>query len=320
MIRVVLQRLLQLVLVLLFVSFISFGLFQLVPGDPVVAIVGGPATPSQLNAVRHSIGYDRPFLVQYWHWLSGFVHGDMGLQYSGPTGRASVATAIHQALPISLELMAYAMILTVLLAIPLGVLAAYRSGTWLDKIINGGAFASISMPDFALAIVLSYWVGVKLGWLPTSGYVHPTQSLSQNIKHLTLPAISLAVGQIAAYMRLLRSDMIATLQEDYILMAKSKGIPTRRVLWRHALRPSSLTLLTVAGLNIGALIGGTVVVEVIFHIPGMGQLFYFAIRGRQYPELVSLVVVVAIFYVVANVIVDIMYNILDPRIRDARAI
>ena len=320
MIRVVLQRLLQLVLVLLFVSFITFGLFQLVPGDPVVAIVGGPASPSQLNAVRHDIGYDRPFFVQYWHWLSGFVHGNMGSIYSGPTGRASVATAIHQALPVSLELMAYAMVLTVLLAIPLGVLAAYRSGTWLDKTINGGAFASISMPDFALAIVLSYWVGVKAGWLPTSGYVHPSDNLVLNIKSLTLPAISLAVGQIAAYMRLLRSDMIATLQEDYILMAKSKGIPTRRVLWRHALRPSSLTLLTVAGLNIGALIGGTVVVEVIFRLPGMGLLFYFAIRGRQYVELVSLVVVVAIFYVVVNVIVDIMYNVLDPRIRDARAI
>jgi peptide/nickel transport system permease protein len=319
MIRVVLQRLLQLVLVLLFVSFLSFSLIQLVPGDPVVAIVGF-ASKQQLDSVRHQIGFDQPFLAQYWHWLSGFVHGDMGSVYSGPTGRGSVATAIHQALPVSLELMAYAMVLTVLLAIPLGVLSAYRSGTWADKIINGGAFASISMPDFALAIVLSYWVGVKGGWLPTSGYVHPSDNLVLNIKSLTLPAISLAVGQIAAYMRLLRSDMIATLQEDYILMAKSKGIKTRRILWRHALRPSSLTLLTVAGLNIGALIGGTVVVEVIFQLPGMGKLLYFAIAGRQYVLLQSIVAVIAIFYVVINVIVDLMYNVLDPRIRDARAI
>jgi peptide/nickel transport system permease protein len=161
---------------------------------------------------------------------------------------------------------------------------------------------------------------VKLGWLPTSGYTHPSQSIVDNVKGLILPALSLAVGQIAAYMRLLRSDMIATLQEDYILMAKSKGIPTRRVLWRHALRPSSLTLLTVAGLNIGALIGGTIVVENLFGIPGMGQLLYFAIFGRQFVELQSLVAVIAIGYVLVNVAVDVLYTVLDPRIRDARAL
>jgi peptide/nickel transport system permease protein len=317
--RAILLRLIQLVVVLVFVSFFSFGLISLVPGDPVVAIVGF-ASPAQLDQVRHQIGFDRPFLSQYWHWLTGFVHGNFGSIYSGPTGRGSVATAIHQALPVSLELMAYAMILTVVLAIPLGVLAAYRSGSITDKVITAGAFGSISLPDFALAILLSYWVGVKLGWLPTSGYVHPSHSVVDNIKSLTLPAISLAVGQIAGYMRLLRSDMIATLQEDYILMAKSKGIPTRRILWRHALRPSSLTLLTVAGLNVGALIGGTIVVEVIYAIPGMGQELAHAIFARQFVELQSLVAVIAIGYVMVNVAVDVLYNVLDPRIRDARAV
>jgi peptide/nickel transport system permease protein len=317
--RAILLRGIQLVVVLLFVSFFSFGLISLVPGDPVVAIVGF-ASKDQLDQVRHQIGFDQPFLVQYWHWLSGFMHGDMGSVYSGPTGRGSVATAIHQALPVSLELMAYAMLLTVILAIPLGVLAAYRSGTATDKVITAGAFGSISMPDFALALVLSYWVGVKLGWLPTSGYVHPSESITGNIKSLTLPAISLAVGQIAGYMRLLRSDMIATLQEDYILMAKSKGIPTRRILWRHALRPSSLTVLTVAGLNIGALIGGTIVIEVLFRIPGMGKLLANAIFGRQLPLLQSVVAIIAIGYVLVNVLVDVLYSVLDPRIRDARAI
>jgi peptide/nickel transport system permease protein len=231
-----------------------------------------------------------------------------------------VSTVIAQSLPVTLELMAYAMILTVLIAIPLGILSAYRSGTVTDKVISMGAFGSIAMPDFALAIILSYWVGVKLKWLPTSGFTHFTDDPVENIKSLTLPAISLAVGQIAAYMRLLRSDMIATLQEDYILMAKSKGIPTRRILWRHALRPSSLTLLTVAGLNIGALIGGTIVIENLFQIPGMGKLLFFSIFGRQFVELQSIVAVIAIGYVLVNVAVDILYTILDPRIRDARAI
>jgi peptide/nickel transport system permease protein len=142
--------------------------------------------------------------------------------------------------------------------------------------------------------------------------------VSQNIKSLTLPAISLAVGQIAAYMRLLRSDMIATLQEDYILMAKAKGMPTRRVLWRHALRPSSLTVLTVAGLNIGALIGGSVVVEVIFQIPGMGLAIVTAIREHQYVLFQSLIAIIAIGFVLINVIIDILYTVADPRIRDAR--
>jgi peptide/nickel transport system permease protein len=317
--RVALRRVIQLVVVLIFVSFFSFSLIQLVPGDPVVAIVGF-ASPEQFAQVRHQIGLDDPFLLQYVHWLGGFVHGDLGQIYSGPTGRSAVSTAIAQSLPVTLELMAYAMILTVLIAIPLGILSAYRSGTITDKLISATAFGSIAMPDFALAIILAYWVGVKLRWLPTSGYVHPSEDLVKNIKSLTLPAFSLAVGQIAGYMRLLRSDMIMTLQEDYILMAKSKGIPTRRILWRHALRPSSLTLLTVAGLNIGALIGGTIVVENLFQLPGMGKLLFFSIFGRQFVELQSLVAVIAVGYVLANVAVDVLYTVLDPRIRDARAL
>jgi peptide/nickel transport system permease protein len=216
--------------------------------------------------------------------------------------------------------MAYATILTILIAIPLGVLAAYKSGSVIDRIINMTAFGSIALPDFALALVLSYWVGVKLHWLPSQGYVHPTASFSGFIRSLTLPALSLAVGQIAGYMRLLRSDMIATLQEDFILMAKAKGITNRRILWRHALRPSSLTLLTVAGLNVGALIGGTVVIEIIFGLPGMGTLLFEAIGERQFVMLQSLVVVIAVGYVVVNILIDTLYSILDPRLRHARAI
>lgn len=317
--RVALRRVIQLVVVLIFVSFFSFSLIQLVPGDPVVAIVGF-ASPEQFAEVRHEIGLDDPFLLQYLHWLGGFLTGDLGEIYSGPTGRSEVSTAIAQSLPATLELMAFAMILTVVIAIPLGILSAYKSGTITDKLISATAFGSIAMPDFALAIILAYWIGVKARWLPTSGYTHPSDDLVQNIKGLILPAFSLAVGQIAAYMRLLRSDMIATLQEDYILMAKSKGIPTRRILWRHALRPSSLTLLTVAGLNIGALIGGTIVVENLFQIPGMGKLLFFAIFGRQFVELQSLVAVIAVGYVLVNVAVDVLYTVLDPRIRDARAL
>ena len=317
--RAALRRVIQLVVVLLCVSFFSFGLLSLAPGDPVVAIVGF-ASPKQLNAIRHQLHFDRPFLVQYWQWLSGLFHGNLGNQYFGPTGVGKVSTALGQSLPVSLQLMAYATILTIIIAIPLGVLAAYKSGSVIDRIINMTAFGSIALPDFALALVLSYWVGVKLHWLPSQGYIHPTASFTGFIRSLTLPALSLAVGQIAAYMRLLRSDMIATLQEDFILMAKAKGITNRRILWRHALRPSSLTLLTVAGLNVGALIGGTVVIEIIFGLPGMGTLLFEAIGERQFVMLQSLVVVIAVGYVVVNILIDTLYSILDPRLRHARAI
>jgi len=317
--RAALRRVIQLVVVLLCVSFFSFALLSLAPGDPVTAIVGF-ASPAQKAVIRHQLHFDRPFLSQYGSWLSGVLHGDLGNQYFGPSGRGKVSTALGHALPVSLQLMLYAMILTILIAIPLGVLAAYRSGTRTDKFINMGAFASIALPDFALALILSYWVGVKLHWLPSQGYVAPSANFVDHLRSMALPAISLAVAQIAAYMRLLRSDMIATLQEDFILMAKAKGITNRRVLWRHALRPSSLTLLTVAGLNVGALIGGTVVIEVIFGLPGMGTLLYQAIAERQYVMLQSLVVVIAVAYVIVNVFIDILYTVLDPRLRNARVI
>ena len=319
--RAALRRVIQLVVVLLFVSLFTFALMSMVPGDPVFAIIGGGfATRRQLAQIRHQLHFDQPFFHQYWTWLSGFAHGNFGNVYYGPSSTGKVSTLIGQALPVSLQLMAYAMILTIVIAIPLGVLAAYKSGSYLDKAINLTAFGAISMPDFALALVLSYWVGVKLHWLPASQYVHPTDNPISHFQHMILPAISLADGQIAAYMRLLRSDMINTLQEDFILMAKAKGISNRRILWRHALRPSSLTLLTVVGLNVGALIGGTVVVEIIFQIPGMGTLLFLAISQRQFVEIQSIVAIIAIGYVIINVLIDVLYTTLDPRLRRARAI
>ncbi|MCU1430874.1 MAG: ABC-type dipeptide/oligopeptide/nickel transport system, permease component [Actinomycetia bacterium] len=317
--RTALRRVIQLVVVLLCVSFFSFALISLFPGDPVVAIVGFSSAPQRAE-IRHELRLDEPFIQQYGHWLGNFAKGNLGNVYYGPTGRGKVSTQVGQSLPISLQLMAYSMIITLLIAIPLGVFAAYKAGSVFDKLANATAFGSIALPDFALALILSYWVGVKLRWLPSSGYVHPTANLVEHLKSMTLPALSLAVGQIAGYMRLLRSDMIATLQEDYILMAKSKGIPTRRILWRHAVRPSSLTLLTVAGLNVGALIGGAIVVELIFGIPGMGRLLATAIFTRQFVELQSIVALIAIGYVIVNVIIDVLYTVFDPRIRDARAI
>jgi peptide/nickel transport system permease protein len=311
-----LRRLGRLIVVLVCVSFFSFILLALLPGDPVTTIAA--FAPQQVrDKLKHDTKLDQPIPVQYWNWLSKFSHGDLGNYYRS-SGVDKVSTDIGNKLPVSLQLMLYSMILTVILAIPLGVFSSYWAGTWFDRLVNATAFGAIAVPDFALGLLLAYFVGVKLRWFPTSGYQHPTDGIVKHFKSMALPSISLAVGQIAGYMRLLRSDMIATLQEDFITMAKAKGMPSRRILWRHALRPSSLTLLTVAGLNVGALIGGAVVIEVVFQLPGMGLLLATNIRAQQFIAVQSIVAILAIGYVMVNTLIDLLYVKLDPRVRNVR--
>jgi peptide/nickel transport system permease protein len=313
----ILRRLAHLVVVLFFVTLFVATLTAMLPGDPVTAIAGF-ASPEQKEALREDLQLDDPVYVQYGRWVGNFVTGDLGNYYS-VTGGRPVMDRVRDALPVSLQLMLEAQVLALIIAIPLGVFTAYRAGSRFDKGANATAFGLLAIPNFAIALVLAYYVGVRWGWLPVSGYVKPSDDLVEHLRRMAMPAIALAVGQIAVYMRLLRSDMIATLQEDFILMAKSKGISPSRVLWRHALRPSSLTLLTVAGLNVGVLIGGAVIVEVIFSLPGIGTLLYEAINARQYIALQSLVAIIAVGYVLINFLVDILYAVLDPRIRHARA-
>ena len=322
--RFVARRLLQLVIVLALVSFFTFGLIRLLPGNPTKTILpfGTDAQRAQLAA---DLRLDDGFFAQYWDYVSGLVQGDLGHKYST---NQPVSDLVKQSLPVSLQLMLYAQVLALMFAIPLGVLTAYRAGTRTDRAINTTAFAALALPNFVLGLFLSYFVGAQLKWLPTGGYApgwldqafDPGRApeLGDHIRFMILPAITLAVGQIAVYMRLLRSDMIATLQENFITMAKSKGISNTRILWRHALRPSSLTLLTVAGLNVGTLIGGAVVVEVIYQIPGMGLKIFQAISAREYVELQSYIVVIAALFVLVNFLVDFLYAVLDPRIRRAR--
>jgi peptide/nickel transport system permease protein len=305
------------VVVLFFVTLFVALLTAMLPGDPVDAIAGF-ASPEQKEALREDLGLDDPVYVQYGRWIGNFVTGDLGGYYS-VTGERPVMDRVRDSLPVSLQLMVYAQVLALVIAIPAGVFTAYRAGSRSDKAANATAFGMLAIPNFALALVLAYYVGVQLGWLPVSGYVKPSEDLVEHIRRMALPAISLAVGQVAVYMRLLRSDMIATLQEDFITMAKSKGVSPSRVLWRHALRPSSLTLLTVAGLNVGTLIGGAVIIEVIFSMPGVGTLLFEAIQARQYIALQSLVAIIAVGYVLVNFLVDVLYAVLDPRIRHARA-
>ncbi len=315
--RAVLRQAVHLLVVLFCVTLFVALLTSMLPGDPVNAIAGF-GTDAQKEQIRDRLGLDDPIPVQYVRWVGDFVRGDLG-DYWSVTGSRPVMDRVREALPVSLQLMLYAQVLALVVAIPLGVATAYRAGSRFDRASNATAFGMLAIPNFALALVLAYYVGVRAGWLPVSGYVSPSEDLIEHFRRMAMPAIALAVGQIAVYMRLLRSDMIATLQEDFITMAKAKGISPRRVLWRHALRPSSLTLLTVAGLNVGTLIGSTVVVEVIFSLPGLGSLLFEAITARQYIAFQSLVAIIAVGYVLLNFLVDVLYAVLDPRIRHARA-
>ncbi|MEZ5380305.1 MAG: ABC transporter permease [Microthrixaceae bacterium] len=310
-----LPRLGRLVVVLFLVTMFAALLVSFLPGDP-VRVVAPFASEQQRDEIAADLGVDDPLPVRYVNWLGDFVSGDLGKTYSGPTSSTEVSSQVADALPVSLTLMVYAQIIALVLAIPLGVIAAYRAGGWLDRIISSSSFAFLALPAFVLGFLLSYYLRLKLGLFRVKGGYTPVwEDPVNNIKFLALPALALALGQVAVYARLLRSDMIATLQQDFITMARAKGLSTKRILWRHALRPSSITLLTAAGLNIGTLIGGALVIEVVFQVPGMGLLAGQAMGGRQLVAVQSIVAIFALIYVAVNVFVDMAYTVVDPRIR-----
>lgn len=315
--RGLLKRLAQLVVTVLAVTLFSSLLLELLPGDPVEVLVPF-GSDEWRDQVRADLDLDEPFIARYSSWLGGFVTGDMGNYYTVSSKRP-VMDRLSEAFPKSLQLVVYSQILALLLAIPVAVFAAAKKDTFFDRMSNTTAFAMLAIPNFALALVLQYYLGVKWKLFPTSGYTPITEDPVEHFQKMVLPCITLAVGQIAIYMRLLRSDMIATLQQDFILLAKAKGMRSRRILFRHALRPSSLTLLTVAGLNVGTLIGGALIIEVLFQIPGMGFMLQEAISMRQLVAFQSLVAIIAIIYVLVNFGVDLLYTVLDPRIRNERS-
>lgn len=312
-------RLLQLIVVFVIVTFFTVTLMSLVPGKPENLVIpfDGTAEQTQRAEFRRQNDLDRALPVRWAKWAGRFVTGDLGNSYTS-TGTSPVSEKVTKAAPVSALLILYTQIVALAISIPLAIIAAYRSNTWIDRIISTAAFGALSLPGFAVALVLSYLFGVKLGWVKTNGYDPIGNGIIAHLKSVAVPVIALSLGQIAVYLRLLRSDLIATLQEDFILMAKSKGISNARVLWRHALRPSSLTLLTVVGLNVGNLIGGTIVIEALFSIPGMGMQIAAAILGRQYVALQSYVAIIAITFVLLNFLVDYLYTVLDPRIRERR--
>ena len=302
--------------VLVAVSLLTFLIASLLPGDLAYVILGDQATPEKVAALRHDMGLDQPIWWRYLSWLGHVLQGDFGRSFR--TGQ-TVLQAVTERLPVSLELMVLAELGALAIGIPLAIACAVRSGSAFDRFMTGSAFGMLSVPAFLSAILLIYLFAVELRWLPATGYVPFEDDPIGNLRSFLLPALTLALGEWPVLMRVLRSDMIATLQEDYIAMARAKGLKPSRILLVHALKPSSLTLVTVTGINIGRLIGGTVIVESIFALPGIGRLLLGAIFTRDLIILQGVVLFVACGYVLMNFIVDMLYAVLDPRIRHGHA-
>jgi peptide/nickel transport system permease protein len=306
------RKLVRLVFVVIAVTTLTFLMVNLLPGDISYLIAGMSASPAEIAAVREQLGLDRPLLVRYGEWVAGLLRGDFGvsLRTSEPVGQA-----ILSRLPVTIELMVLAQLIAVALAVPLGVLCAYRQNRLVDRLVTLVGFAMISVPSFVMALVLIFVVALRLDILPATGYVPLSEGLWDNLRTFILPALSIALIEWVTLMRLLRNDMIVTLQEDFIAMARAKGLPAWHVLFRHALRPSSFSLITILGIQVGTLIGGTLIIETIFALPGIGRLLLTGIFSRDYVVVQGCILFIAIAYVLINFLVDLTYGLLDPRIR-----
>jgi peptide/nickel transport system permease protein len=310
------RRLLYLLPVLIAVSLLTFLIASLLPGDLADVILGDQATPEKVAALRHDMGLDQPILLRYVGWLGHVLQGDLGRSFR--TGQ-TVLQAVAERVPVSFELMLFAEVIGLAIGVPLAIVCAARSGGPFDRFMTGTAFGMLSVPTFLSAILLIYLFAVQLRWLPATGYLPFTEDPLANLRFMVLPALTLALAEWPGIMRVLRSDMIASLQEDYIALAKAKGLKPSRILFVHALKPSSLTLVTITGINIGRLIGGTLIVETIFALPGIGRLLVGAIYTRDLIILQGAVLLVAAGFVIMNFIVDLLYAVLDPRIRHGHA-
>jgi len=305
--------LLRLIATLFAVTFLTFLMVALLPGDPVDTILGtGPRAPGIEEQIREDLNLDDPFIVRYFAWLGDAVTGDLGTSY---VTDQPVSDTIQSRLPVTAQLAFMSIFIAVVVAIPVGVLGAYKQGKWPDTVTSAGVQVALSIPNFIFGIFLIWLFAVQLGWLPASNWSRLSDGLADNMKTAILPALSLALAQMALFSRLVRSDMMATLRENYILSARAKGLSDRYILFRHALRPSSLSLMTIVGISFGALLGGTVIIESLFALPGLGFSLIAAINGRDFLVIQGITVFIAAMFVIINTIVDLLYAVLDPRIR-----
>jgi peptide/nickel transport system permease protein len=312
MLAFIIRRLLSTVVVMAIVAIFIFLLLHLSPGDPAAIIVGDNATPAQIDAVRKQLGLDDPLAVQFVRWVGGVLTGDLGVSIFS---HEPVNKLIGQRIEPTVSLALTTLLLAVVIAVSFGVLAAWKVGTWVDRFVMVLSDLSFSVPVFVVGYLLIYVFSITLGWLPVQGYAPLGDGVLVWARHLVLPSIALGLAYVALIARITRTAMLDVLSEDYIRTARAKGVATGPVLMKHALKNAGVPIVTVIGIGVALLIGGVVITETVFNIPGVGRLVVDAISQRDYPIIQGVTLLFSGIYVIVNLLVDLSYTLLDPRIR-----
>ena len=306
------RRVLATIPVMAIVALFVFSLLYIAPGDPAAIIAGDQATPADVERIRESLGLDRPFLVRFGDWLWHVLHGDLGISIFT---NLPVTHMIAQRIQPTVSLMVLSLVLAVVTAVPMGVVAAWKQGSWVDRLVMLNAVAGFSVPVFVVGYVMAYIFALQLDWFPVQGYTPIQQGLWPWLANLVLPSVTLAGAFIALIARVTRATMLEVLSQDYVRTAKAKGLDQRPILFIHALKNAAVPIVTVIGLGVAGLIGGAVVTESVFAIPGVGRLVVDAILRRDYPIIQGVVLMFSFLYVLVNLGVDLLYTVFDPRIR-----
>ncbi|MBI3374195.1 MAG: ABC transporter permease [Betaproteobacteria bacterium] len=306
------RRILATLPVLLIVAVLVFLMLRLTPGDPAAVIAGDAATSQDVAEIRAKLGLDRPVVTQFFIWIGRGLQGDFGESFFY---KKTVASLIADRIEPTLALATLTIILATLIAVPLGTLAAYRQGSWIDRIVMGISVIGFSVPVFVIGYVLIYVFALQLGWFPVQGYQRLADGFGGFLHRLILPSITLAMVYVALLARMTRTSVLEVLNEDYVRTARAKGLPNLKVLVFHALRNAAVPIVTVIGIGIAVLIGGVVVTESVYNIPGLGRLTVDAVLARDYPTVQAVILLFSFAYVVINLAIDLMYTVLDPRIR-----
>ncbi|CCD90328.1 putative ABC transporter permease protein; putative oligopeptide/dipeptide transport protein [Bradyrhizobium sp. ORS 285] len=312
MLAYALRRVLSTLPVMAIVALFVFSLLYIAPGDPAAVIAGDQASPADVERIRANLGLDQPFLVQFGSWVWRLLHFDLGTSIFT---NLPVASMIAQRIEPTLSLMMVTLVLTIIIAVPLGVLAAWKAGTWIDRVIMAFAVFGFSVPVFVVGYILAYVFALKFDLLPVQGYTPLSQGFWPWLQNLILPAVALGCVYIALIARITRAAMLEVLQQDYIRTARAKGLGQGGILFIHALKNAAVPIVTVVGIGIALLIGGAVVTESVFAIPGLGRLTIDAILRRDYPVIQGIVLLFSFVYVLVNLLIDITYTLVDPRIR-----
>jgi peptide/nickel transport system permease protein len=312
MLSYILRRVLSTVPVMAIVALFVFSLLYIAPGDPAAVIAGDQASPADVERIRQGLGLDRPFLVQFGSWLWHILHGDLGTSIFT---NLPVSALIAQRIEPTLSLMVLTLGLAIVIAVPLGVVAAWKAGSWVDHTIMAFAVLAFSFPVFVVGYVLAYVFALGLEWLPVQGYTPLAEGIWPWLQNLILPVVALGCVDVALIARITRASMLEVLQQDYIRTARAKGLDRRSILFVHALKNAAVPIVTVIGIGVALLIGGAVVTESVFAIPGLGRLTIDAILRRDYPVIQGIVLLFSFLYVLVNLVVDVIYTLVDPRIR-----